>query len=239
MSSPLFFNFLKIIFNKKSHKEEVPHQEGVHQYEYLLHHPRYIPETVILDGREFKIPDSISFYYVYREIFENEIYRFPCNNTKPVILDCGANTGVSVLYFKKLYPECLITAVEADPMIFNILRENLRSSECSNVTLVQGALSAESGKLPFVSEGADGGRLSNNNEGMNEVVMVDCINLDDLIVGPVDFLKMDIEGAEVDVLLNSEKLGSVERMFVEYHSFRNSPQRLDDLLKKISNCGFR
>ena len=74
---------------------------------------------------------------------------------------------------------------------------------------------------------------------MNEVVMVDCINLDDLIVGPVDFLKMDIEGAEVDVLLNSEKLGSVERMFVEYHSFRNSPQRLDDLLKKISNCGFR
>jgi hypothetical protein len=52
-------------------------------------------------------------------------------------------------------------------------------------------------------------------------------------------LKMDIEGAEIDVLLTSVKLAAVSRIFVEYHSFVGREQRLDELLSYLRQLGFR
>jgi hypothetical protein len=46
--------------------------------------------------------------------------------------------------------------------------------------------------------------------------------------GRVDLLKMDIEGAEADVLEDCRgSLGGVQHLFVEYHAYTGQPQRLD------------
>ena len=68
---------------------------------------------------------------------------------------------------------------------------------------------------------------------------VGTINLDDLINGDVDFLKMDIEGAETDVICNSIKLRKVKQMFIEYHSFQDDNQKLGMLLSSLSKNNFR
>ena len=68
---------------------------------------------------------------------------------------------------------------------------------------------------------------------------VETLKLDDIINDEVDFLKMDIEGAETDVLLSSKKLDQINQMFIEYHSFHDSDQKLSQLLEVLSQNRFR
>lgn len=44
---------------------------------------------------------------------------------------------------------------------------------------------------------------------------------------------------ESDVLTSSKNLGNVKQLFVEYHSFVNMPQKLHELLAKLSSENFR
>jgi hypothetical protein len=56
----------------------------------------------------------------------------------------------------------------------------------------------------------------------------------------VDFLKIDIEGAETETLKDcADRLGNVENLFVEYHSFDGERQTLDTLIGILAGAGFR
>ena len=168
----------------------------VSPYEYLKDFPRYTETTVDLLGQDFRIADSSSFCCSFQEVFLDRIYKFTSSLNAPVVLDCGSNYGVSVIYFKSIYPDSRITAVEADPEIFKILKWNIQQRKYRGVTLVNKAISSEDAPIKFYQEGADGGRTVPN-ENCHSVVDVFPVHLDDLIDGPVDFLKMDIEGANV------------------------------------------
>ncbi|MEH6518297.1 MAG: FkbM family methyltransferase [Halioglobus sp.] len=206
-------------------------------FEYLHALPRYTETTLELEGSDFTVADTHSFYHSYAEIFEGEIYRFKANDSSPVIVDCGANYGTSIVYFKSLYPDARITGIEADPYIFSLLQSNLSERSYSDVRLVNRALSNSSQPVEFFTEGADAGRV-HPRDGSSEL-KVYTASLDEFLQEPVDFLKMDIEGAETEVLIRSKMLSSVKTLFVEYHSFQDAPQELDLLLKKLSEEGFR
>jgi FkbM family methyltransferase len=207
-------------------------------YEYLLDKPRYNEYIVSLLGNEFVIADSLSFYYSHREIFIDEIYKFNSKHDDPVILDCGSNYGTSILYFKSIYPDAIITGVEADPDIYKVLSKNIDRRLFSNVKLINKALTNNKGPMIFFSEGADGGRIHVNADATN-IFEIETIPLDDLIEGQVDYLKLDIEGAETDVILSSKKLSQIGQMFIEYHSFIEEKQKLGDLLTCLSENKFR
>jgi FkbM family methyltransferase len=189
-------------------------------------------------GDDFRVADPSSFYWNYREIFMDQIYMFNSSKSSPLIIDCGANYGTSIVYFKKIFPSARIIGVEADPDIFKILESNIKTRELEQVKLLNRAVSLETGLVKFYSEGADAGRL-HYLEGAQRTMDVEPIKLDDLIEDKVDFLKLDIEGAETDVLCSCEKLDKVLQLFVEYHSFKNSKQTLGDLLFKLSQHHFR
>lgn len=238
---------MKNIFSKKT-KESVAERRIIsvdsnNNYvidcDQLLLLPRYQKTIVNCEGVALKIPDGPSCYYAYKEIFKNEIYKFSTKRNSPIILDCGANIGLSVLYFKKIYPDAQITALEADPIIFTYLKSNMAASGYKEIVLFQKALHHENGEATFVHEGADAGRLVMDFDATKNCASVPCLTLDELIVQQVDFLKIDIEGAETDVILKCKSLHLVKNLFVEYHSFLNSDQRLHQLLAKISECGFR
>lgn len=207
-------------------------------YEYLEKQPRYQEKQVKLLGNNFRVADPYSFFYSYREIFIEEIYKFDSISESPTIIDCGANYGASVLYFKEIYPQAKITAVEADPKIFSILQSNINSTDYQDITLLNKAVANETGTISFFSEGADGGRIYPI-EDTKAKFEVECIKLDELIDRPVDFLKIDIEGAETEVVCNSEKLENVSQLFIEYHSFKDTEQTLAQILDKLSAHNFR
>ncbi len=201
--------------------------------------PRYAPTSTRILGHKFIIPDPHSFIAMYIDIFENEIYRFETDRRWPLIIDCGANIGMSVLYFKRLMPDARIVAFEPDSALADVLHANLEAFGIRDVRIVKAALADQEGYIEFLTEGADAGRIAQP-EDPGEIVRVPAVRLGDHLGEPVALLKIDIEGAETDLLRDcASHLGQVERIFVEYHSFTALSQRLDELLLILKEAGFR
>lgn len=60
---------------------------------------------------------------MFNKIFKRQIYNFQIDNPAPYIIDAGANIGLGVIYFKKLFPDAEIIAFEPDPNIFAVMKK--------------------------------------------------------------------------------------------------------------------
>jgi FkbM family methyltransferase len=206
----------------------------------LIHMPRHIHTSTKLLGRSFSLVDSASFVSTYVEVFAKQIYRFPSPRPDPYIIDGGANIGLSVYYFKRLYPASHVIAFEPDPAIFSVLQENVSKLGLRNVDLHNQALSKQDAPVRFHRLGADAGRLVDENTEAADTIEVPAVPLRDFLHRHIDFLKLDIEGAETTVLSDcADLLCNVDRLFVEYHSFPDRPQDLHILMGVLAQAGFR
>lgn len=202
--------------------------------------PRYVHANVVLRGCSYTMSDAPSFAHMFRTYFVEESYRFASLSDNPYIVDCGANVGVGVRYWKTLFPSARVVALEPDPQIFDLLVAN--TSGLSDVELLRKAAWSADTVLSFAAVGADGGHLSSLADHGDEVVTleVEAVRLREYLVGNVDLLKIDIEGAELEVLRDcQDRLGLVQNLFVEYHSFVGSDQELSALFGIIEAAGFR
>lgn len=200
---------------------------------------RYEKATVSISGLKFKIPDAKSFIWQYHEIFGNESYKFKTEVSQPIIYDCGSNVGTSVLYLKQLYPSSIIHAFEPDPSVFEFLQSNIENNKMDGVVLHKAAAWTEDTTLQFSSEGADAGKVGAQN---TNAISVQAINLKSLLEKEqrVDFLKIDIEGAEYEVLEHcQDALSKVQNIFVECHSYNASSQKIASVLSILNKQGFR
>jgi FkbM family methyltransferase len=201
--------------------------------------PRYRSDITTLLKKPLEFIDGASLISAYDEIFENEIYRFESRNPDPYIIDGGANIGLSVIYFKMLYPSSSVLAFEPAPTAFKALERNIHLFELKDVTLCNKALWDSDAVLRFWDEGADGNRIESACNAEN-IVEVQSQRLSKFLDRAVDFLKIDIEGSEWPVLNEcKDKLTKVANMFVEYHSFVDRPQELDLILATIRGAGLR
>ncbi|MCX6313037.1 MAG: FkbM family methyltransferase [Bacteroidetes bacterium] len=234
-------NTLRQIFHKKKELpiDVIPNIDFKMNESELLKIPRYQNGEIDFLGQKLSFTDSASTRFIISEIFEKEIYKFYSDIETPYIVDCGANIGLGVIYFKRLFPKAEIVAFEPDENVFNALQKNMESYALGDVDLIQKALWNEKKKIKFHSEGADAGRVLNNEES-GKTISVNAIRLESYLNKPVDFLKIDIEGAETTVLKDCrEKLINVKKIFVEYHSFVNQKQELAELIDLLIEAGFR
>lgn len=233
-----FLRKIKRAIHNITKPNALPLSEAARECIRLAALPRYVKTSTDLPGYCLTIPDGPSFLASWEEIFEREIYAFNHANDKPRILDCGANVGVSCLYFRKRFPNARITAFEPDPEIFAYLQSNLASAGCLGVELIPKGVWSSNTTLRFQSEGADAGRIGNE-EGKT-VIEIPTVRLRDFLNKSVDLLKIDIEGAETEVILDiAPCLGKVRNIFVEYHSFAGQPQSLGKLVQTLTDAGFR
>lgn len=125
------------------------------------------------------------------KVDENEIY-----------VDCGAYDGDSVKDFidasNGKYNR--IIAFEPDKANYDAMQRNLTG--ISNIELVQAAVGEMSGETRFVADSQMGGCV---NQELGTVA-VRMVSLDDYFHAPVTFIKMDIEGAELDALRGAARL---------------------------------
>lgn len=195
--------------------------------------------SILIDNRSFHYHHAGSFLETYREIFEKKIYQFQPLRKNPLIIDCGANMGLSVLFFSRYYPDARIIAFEPEQNIVDVLEKNIKSFELNQVELHTSAVWDEKTSLEFFTDGGMGGSVTNQYTEQKPV-SIPTERLKDFLIERVDLLKMDIEGAELKVLLDCEpKLHLIDHLFIEYHSFRNQPQQLDVLLQLLNRNGFR
>jgi FkbM family methyltransferase len=194
-----------------------------------------------LFGRKIRITHQYWFAHSVEEIFFDEIYKFESEAEDPFIIDCGANWGLSIIYFKNLYPKARMIAFEADERIFKILKSNIKEFQFSNVQLLNKAVWTNDSEIEFSCEGSLGGSITSLGISSRDRIKIESFRLKSLLEkNKVHFLKIDIEGAEYDVLQDcKDHLNNVKTLFVEYHSLYKSEQKLDELLSILKMAGFR
>jgi FkbM family methyltransferase len=196
--------------------------------------PRHVAGAFEVEGVKVVFPDGPSAGSAYQEIFVKRMYEIPAVES-PRMIDGGANIGLAGVFFKRRYPKARVTCFEADPAVAGYLKRNLESAGAGDFEVVEAALWGEETVLRFAAEGSDAGRV-----GAEGGMEVPAVRLSPYLNEPVDLLKLDIEGAELEVLRECrESLGQVKHLFVEYHSFEGQPQRLDELLGILKAAGFR
>jgi FkbM family methyltransferase len=220
----------RIVSRPKTDTEKLIHEAS--------HADRYRRHSFTYRGMKLTVTDFISVAWQLKEFFDDGRLAFKSDSPSPVIYDCGANVGVSVLYFKQLFPKANITAFEPDTQVFTCLQQNLADNNITGIQLHNKAVWKNADGILFGSEGADGGSIyfEGNKVQLPSVRLKDMLAIEQR----VDLLKMDIEGAEVEVLKDcGAELKKVQYLFVEYHSWINEEQKLDDLLKLLRENGFR
>ena len=127
---------------------------------------------------------------------------------------------------------------ECEPEVLKTLRQNLAVHGDRQIEIVGAALAAQVGEATFYRSGDDAGSLY---QTKSESFKVKCVSLRPwLEKGEVDFLKLNIEGAEMEVLATCEDLlPKVREMVIEFHSFAGQAQRLQELLGTLTRAGFR
>ena len=209
--------------------------------------PRFRETRARVHGLNLAIPDPASFLISYREMFVDRTLAFPWLGGEPRILDLGSNIGLSVLAFKRAFPRALVTAVEPDPRLFEILTRNVHGNGFTDVTLLQKAAWREATRLRFVPDGADGGRAiaplapAPESGPTARMLEVDAIDIPALLrEEPYDFVKIDIEGAERAVIpASAGALGKVSFIFVEYHGTSTENSALASVVDPLERAGFR
>ncbi len=202
------------------------------------------PDSVVNFAKyTVRINDGQNFYIVYKDVFMKRIYHFEAQRADPFILDCGSNIGMSLLYYKQEYPKAHIIGFEPDPVVFRYLQHNVQHNNLSDVQLVQMAISGRVGKLAFHSDGKYASYLAMDKsmkvpDGWTQCE-VPCVRLRDYLTQPVDFLKINIEGAEWETIADSEdRLHLVREMVIEYHHLPGLPRTLHSILDVLHRQGF-
>jgi len=159
------------------------------------------------------------------------------------VVDIGAHIGLfSVFAARKLQARRIIS-VEPDPANFTLLSKNISANHVENATLVNIAIADESGKRRIYGNPSNTGGHGFYARGASSR-LISTFSLMDLFkssgVSECSLLKMDCEGAEMEILENAPDglLRIVSAISVEYHSDAYSPELLEMLRTRMEGLGF-
>jgi len=139
---------------------------------------------------------------VLQEVGLEDEYRRADEIPATTIVDLGASIGLATLRLLSSHPEAHVVAVEADPVLIPRLRANVAGLP---VTVIHAAVGSSGGERQFFRSDIDswGNSLEHTSETQTAVT-VPAISLGDLLdtnnLDRVDLLKLDVEGAEWEIL---------------------------------------
>lgn len=181
---------------------------------------------------------------IFYEVFWELVYWLPPSllNDPRVIVDAGANVGMTGAYFSAAYPGARIYCIEPDPENVRILRMNLRRQlDEGSVVLAAAALYDHDGWVNLAGEGwAYNHAIGKETERGVQVpagMRVPAITPETMIrqwgLEKIDLLKIDIEGAEDNLFRGAlEWLEIVETILLEIHSPEGEVRIRDILIQK-------
>jgi FkbM family methyltransferase len=190
--------------------------------------------------------NSDEFYELKKEIFSENCYYIELEKENPLIVDLGSHIGMTVLYFKMLFPKSKIIAFEPVPYNFEILKKNIEENQLENVELVEAVIAPKGGILRIqepIGEGAwrsGAGIIPKGWKGIqtNREIKVDAVGIQELLQEKIDVLKMDIEGMEYEVIRNmGPNIKNVKNMLIEVHPRKD--HRIEEIQKILVQNGFK
>jgi FkbM family methyltransferase len=181
------------------------------------------------DGLNVTVPEDERFN-LCRELVLQRVYEV-AGSPSGTVLDCGANVG---MFTMTAFPKAdRVVSVEPDPGNFQLLQKNVVTNGATNVELIQAAIWTEDGEIGFdTGTHSTGGGIDADSPSR-----VTAKSLDGLCDahGPIDFLKLDIEGAEEEVIPQA-RLDGVSRIVAELHL--NEPGDEQPMVDALREKGF-
>jgi FkbM family methyltransferase len=165
------------------------------------------------------------------EIFAEDCYRLDwflgSLRERPIqVIDIGGHVGTFACRLAQLHPTATIRTFEPSPTTARYLRRNVEQNGLGDrVTVFEQALAAERGFAELEdNQGGSGlnGLVSAGRGSIGTATRVETVPFDEVVAGgaaPVDFLKIDCEGGEYDLVYGSspQSWASVQRVVLEYH----------------------
>ncbi len=159
---------------------------------------------------------------------------------RPVFFDLGANNGLTAAHLAALYPQARILAVELDERNWAIAARNV-SPWADRCNMFHGGVWHEDGEVTYMhTDGSeDGFAIGETHPDGGESVTVRSCSMESLFREAgnppvVDYIKMDIEGAEREVLnLNTDWLKKVRSLKIELHHYTH-----EECIADLERAGF-
>lgn len=156
-----------------------------------------------------------------------------------VVIDAGANIGLTSIYLKAAYPQVKIACVEPDTANFEMLKSNLSSFESDTIHLFKAGLMGKDGLSLSVGTDFRGGLdwakqtiVSSEDSALKSITVPEIMK--QLKAETIDLLKIDIEGAET-FLLEAETdlrfLANTKCLAIEIHDEYNCRSQIYEVLK--------
>jgi FkbM family methyltransferase len=162
---------------------------------------------------------SASDFTVLQEVFRERQYELPAALAPRTILDLGANTGLSSLFFRACFPAATIYAIEAHPATFALLEHN--AGLWPGVHPIHLAASGHNGVVEFYGTADESISSSmfrrRPTDGKVKVPGADLATLVERCGGFVDLLKFDVEGAEFELFSSFSQWERIGVLIGEIH----------------------
>lgn len=187
---------------------------------------------------------------VYNQIIEYEGYRVVVEmynqlfNTPPkLIIDCGSNIGLSMVYFTQIFPASTLLGFEPVKDNYDIALINLEANNIKNYKLIEGGVWNENTSLSLNNEFRDGKQWSYKLEKSdiinNSIKAFSILEIINNTRNIIDILKIDIEGGERILFSDIEYvkifLSKVRCLTIEIHDEFNSR---DTIYNALNKCNF-
>jgi|SRR5580658_4754030 FkbM family methyltransferase len=186
------------------------------------------------------LPDNV-LWTQFSDIWYHRSYTKHCAMPPgAVVLDVGANVGVFALFAARVAR--IVYSLEPASLNFPRLVSNV--SRAKNILPLNLACSGRDGRASL-NLGVDAVSFSLVSQSPDKEETVDVVSLGTLFerykIDRCDFLKLDCEGAEFEIILDADPslMSRVDRIVMEYHDHLSKKFTHRDLLQKLEQLGFR
>lgn len=169
-------------------------------------------QTLVLN--EYEVPTE-----THRLALESYYHELLANLKRPLIIDCGANIGLSSVWFARRFPGATVIAIEPEPENFSLLLKNIAGYQ--NVKPLQAAISDHITTVSLENVGNESWAWKTRE---SETGQVPTVTIQELFIGTIDtvplVVKIDIEGFEVELFRsNLEWTRNVPLIVFESHDW--------------------
>jgi FkbM family methyltransferase len=195
------------------------------------------------NGLEIESAPGALLVPLYKEIVYKDDYRLRRDPLPrgAVVVDIGANIGMFALYAAAAHGAARVYAFEPFPESFALLRRNAERNHLAAIVPIPLAIAGRAGSRELLLQGRHG--VHSLFGGAGEAVRIECITLADAFarwdIQRCDFLKLDCEGAEYEILLSTppDIYARIQRIALEYHDWITDHHH-DELVRRLTAEGF-
>ncbi len=184
--------------------------------------------------------------FIVWETWKIKEYDHPETKISPAdtVVDIGAHIGAFTVWAANRALEGLVISYEANPENYQQLEKNVKLNNLSNVRIYNLAIAGNSGSRKLYLGDTNNGMGSFYESQTNKFVIVPAISLTEVFIdnnlNKIDVLKLDVEGAEYEILLNCppDYLKKIKSIVFEYHDYLRNGHDHHELSGWLQKNGF-